>query len=43
VPITPQLKGLLHDIFSALRTPYYGIVSFDYDRTQFQESTDFGF
>jgi len=43
VPITPQLRGLLHDIFSALRTPYYGIVSYDYDRTQFGESTDFGF
>jgi hypothetical protein len=43
VPITPQLRELLQAIFSALRTPYYGIVSFDYDRTQTHESTDFGF
>jgi ferric-dicitrate binding protein FerR (iron transport regulator) len=43
VPITPQLKGLLQAIFSALRTPYYGIVSYDYDRTQCRESTDSGF
>jgi hypothetical protein len=43
VPITPQLRQLLQSIFSALRTPYFGIVSFDYDRTQTHESTDFGF
>lgn len=43
VPITPQLRELLHTIFDALRTPYYGLVNFDYDRTQHRESTDFGF
>ena len=42
VPITPQLRDFLHDIFAALRTPYFQVVSFDYDRTQCQESTDFG-
>jgi hypothetical protein len=43
VPITPQLRTILQAIFSALRTPYFGLVSFDYDRTQCQESTDIGF
>jgi hypothetical protein len=42
VPITPELKTMLQTIFSALRTPYYQLASFDYDRTQFQESSDFG-
>lgn len=42
VPLTPQLRDILQQVFSALRTPYYQIVSYDYDRTQFQESTDFG-
>jgi hypothetical protein len=26
-----------------LRTPYYGLVNFDYDRTLNRESSDFGF
>jgi hypothetical protein len=43
VPITPQIRDLLHSIFSALRTPYYGLVNFDYDRTLNRESSDFGF
>jgi hypothetical protein len=43
VPITPQLKGLLQEIFAALRTPYYQLVSYDLDRTQYRESSDFGF
>ena len=43
VPITPELRKILQEIFSALRTPYYQIVSFDLDTTQNRESTDFGF
>ena len=43
VPITPQIRNFLSSIFAALRTPYYQVVSYDYDRTQFQESSDFGF
>jgi hypothetical protein len=43
VPITPQLRSILSEVFAALRTPYYQLVSYDYDRTQSQESTDFGF
>lgn len=42
-PITPQLRTLLQEVFAALRTPYFQDVSFDYDRTQYRESTDFGF
>jgi hypothetical protein len=43
-PITlpPALRNDLQLIFSALRTIYIEIVSFDYDRTQFFESSDFG-
>jgi hypothetical protein len=43
VPITPQLHSILQTVFAALRTPYYQLVSYDYDRTQIFESTDFGF
>ena len=43
VPITPQLRSLLSDVFKVLRTPFYQLASYDYDRTQTQESTDFGF
>jgi hypothetical protein len=43
VPITPQLKTILQEVFAALRTPYFQNVSFDYDRTQTRESSDFGF
>jgi len=43
VPITPQLRSVLNEVFAALRTPYYQLVSYDYDRTTTQESTDFGF
>jgi hypothetical protein len=43
VQITPQLRTILQTIFAALRTPYYQLTSFNYDRTQFTESTDFGF
>jgi hypothetical protein len=42
VPITPQMRSFLQEMFAALRTPYYQLVSFDYDRTQFLESSDFG-
>lgn len=42
VPIPPEIRQFLQEIFDALRTPYYQLVSFDYDRTQFQESSDFG-
>jgi hypothetical protein len=41
-PITPQIKSILQAVFSAFRTPYYQVVSYDYDRTQFLESSDFG-
>jgi hypothetical protein len=43
VPLTPQLRALLQQAFAALRTPYYQVVSYDYDRTQYRESGDFGF
>ncbi|HUC85098.1 MAG TPA: FecR family protein [Candidatus Acidoferrales bacterium] len=43
VPITPQLRDILQKVFAALRTPYYQLTSFDYDRTEYRESTDFGF
>jgi len=43
VPVTPEFKATLQTIFAALRTPYYQLVSFDLDRTQNRESTDFGF
>jgi hypothetical protein len=42
VPLSPQLRTLLQEAFAALRTPYYQLVGFDYDRTQYRESTDFG-
>src|SRR5580700_1063727 len=40
MPITPGLRSLLRDVFAALRTPYFQLVSYDYDRTQFLESSD---
>jgi hypothetical protein len=43
VPITPQLKDFLRDVFKSLGTTFYQLVSYDYDRTQTRESTDFGF
>src|ERR1039457_3896536 len=43
VPITPGLRKILPEIFSALRTPYYQIVSFNLDTTQNRESTDLCF
>jgi hypothetical protein len=43
IPITHELRTVLQAVFAALRTPYYQLVSYDYDRTQCQESTDFGF
>jgi len=42
VPITPGLHAFLQTVFAAFRTPYYQIVSYDYDRTQFLLSSDFG-
>jgi hypothetical protein len=42
VTLPPALRNELQLIFSALRTIYIEIVSFDYDRTQFFESSDFG-
>jgi hypothetical protein len=42
VPITPSVHAILQTVFAAFRTPYYQIVSFDYDRTQFLLSSDFG-
>jgi hypothetical protein len=43
IPITPQLRSVLQQVFSALRTEFHQLVSFDYDRTQTRESTDLGF
>jgi len=42
VQITPQLKTFLQEIFAALPTVYYQLISYDLDRTQFQTSSDFG-
>jgi hypothetical protein len=42
-PISPQLRAFLGDIFRIIPTHFYQIVSFDYDRTQCRESTDFGY
>ncbi len=43
VPITPELRHMLQEIFAMFRTPFYQRVSYDYDRTQSRESSDFGF
>jgi len=43
VPLSPQLRNLLSLTFDALRTIYAQVVSYDYDRTQQRESSDFGF
>jgi hypothetical protein len=42
LPLSPQLRSILRAVFASLRTPYFQLVSFDYDRTLFQESSDFG-
>lgn len=42
VPITPELRHTLQLIFSALRTIYVEVLSFDYDRTKQFESTVYG-
>jgi len=41
--LSPQLKEFLSDIFRTLRTHYYQLCNFDFDRTQYRCSTDFGF
>jgi hypothetical protein len=43
VPITSDMRAFLGDVFKSLRTTFWQIVSFDYDRTQSQESSDTGF
>ena len=43
VPITPELRTILQQVFSDFRTTYYSSVSFNYDLTRFRTSTDFGF
>ena len=42
VPITPEFKSFLQEVFSMTRTPYWQIVGFDYDRTLCRESGDYG-
>ena len=42
VTITPELKMILQAVFASLRTAYFQIVSFDYDRTLLLESSDYG-
>ena len=42
-PLSPQLREFLSDIFRTLRTHYYQLCNFDFDRTQYRCSTDFGF
>jgi hypothetical protein len=43
IPITPEIRRLLGEVFPILRTPFFQVVSYDYDRTEFRESSDFGF
>ena len=42
VPLTPELKRVLQQIFSALSTTFVGVVNFNNDRTQIFESSDLG-
>lgn len=42
MPITPEIRSLLQEVFAALPSTYFQLVSFDYDRTQVRESSDFG-
>lgn len=42
IPITPQLKSILHTVFDSLRTPYYSEVNFNHDHHHHHESDDFG-
>jgi hypothetical protein len=42
VPIPAELHRFLSAIFPSLRTPYFQLVSYDYDRTQTTESSDTG-
>jgi len=42
LPITPELRALFQEVFSIERTPFWQIVSFDYDRTQTFTSSDIG-
>jgi hypothetical protein len=41
-PIPPGVIGALHQIFDALRTPYVGVMGFDYDRTRTCVSNNYG-
>lgn len=43
VPITPELRRLFGQIFPMIRTHFFQEVNFDYDRTTYRESSDFGF
>jgi|SRR5665213_725234 len=42
VPLTPELRSMLQEVFSALRTTYTEVVNFNYDLTQQYESGDYG-
>ena len=42
VPITPELKALFQEVFAIERTPFWQIVSFDFDRTECRVSSDYG-
>lgn len=42
VPIPPELFHILQQVFPIVRSDFYQIVSYDYDRTLVQESSDFG-
>jgi hypothetical protein len=42
VSIPPAIRAALQAVFSITRTPFWQIVSFDYDRTQTRTSSDVG-
>lgn len=42
VPLTPELKSILQQIFTAFPTLFASVLNYDYDHTQMYESSDFG-
>lgn len=43
LPITNELKALFQEIFAIERTPFWQILSFDFDHTRCRTSSDYGF
>jgi hypothetical protein len=42
IPLTAQIRAFLSEVFPIVRSHFFQLIGYDYDRTQFLESSDFG-